>query len=350
MDYEYKKSFLINVAFVSVWALIGYVVAKSMTGFLLPFVIAVLISFLSNKTANVIGKRLGNNKAWLKIALLLGFYLIAVLVVGILVFLFIRYSGSFFNMLKGYITSPDNIFAVIKKSISEKALKLPQNLKNSLLLMLENFSERLIVIAGDIASSFTVATAKFLPRFFISIVVTVVSSFYITKDYSRLLKFLRLMIGEKRFDFLRKIKSIIEGSVLKLFSGYLILSAITFAVVLIAFFAFSVEHAVVFALIVGFIDLLPVLGAGTVLIPATIYNFLTGKTTAAILLIILYITVTLLRNFLEPKLLSKKLNVSPLLMLLTLFLGLRIGGISGMLLLPVLVVVVITYYKEQIEE
>ena len=118
----------------------------------------------------------------------------------------------------------------------------------------------------------------------------------------------------------------------------------------IYFFVSVIRLAITIYLIVAFIDLLPVLGAGTVLIPATVYNFLMGKTTAAVLLILLYITVTLLRHFLEPKLLSQKLNVSPLLMLLTLFIGLRIGGISGMLLLPVLVVVVITYYKNQIEE
>lgn len=350
MDYEYKKSFLINVTFIVVWLLIGYVAAKSMTGFMLPFVIAVVISFFSNKAANAIGRKTGKNKPWIKITLLLGFYLIAVLLASLAVFLFVRYSGEFFNTLKAYMSSPDNIFSVIKNSVSEKTLRLPEDLKNSLLLMFENLSERLIMLATEAASSFTMSLAKFLPKFFISIVVTVVSSFYITKDYVRLLKFLRLVIGENKFEVLKKIKSIIEGSVLKLFSGYLILSGITFVIVLVAFLIFSVEHAVIFALIVAFIDLLPVLGAGTALIPATVYNFLTGKTTAAVLLILLYITVTLVRNFLEPKLLSQKLNVSPLLMLLTLFIGLRIGGISGMLLLPVLVVVVITYYKKQIEE
>jgi len=350
LDYEYKKSFLINVAFISVWVLIGYIVAKSMTGFLLPFVIAVLISFLSNKAATAISTKNGKNKVWIKIVLLLSFYLIALLAIGLLVFLFIRYSGNFFSMIRDYITSPDNIFTVISKSISKKAVKLPENLKNSLLLMLENFSQKIIMLATDTASSFTVAFAKFLPRFFISIIVTVVSSFYITKDYNRLLKFLRLMIGDNRFNAIKKIKSIIEGSVLKLFLGYLILSGITFIIVLISFLAFSVEHALIFALIVALIDLLPVLGAGTILIPAIIYKFLMGNTTAAILLILLYVTVTLLRNFLEPKVLSQNLNVSPLLMLLTLFIGLRIGGISGMLLLPVLVVVVITYYREETEE
>ena len=346
MEYEHKKRFLINSAFVSVWLIIGYIITKFMVSFLLPFVIALLISFFSNKAASAIGQKTGLKSDWLKFALLLLFYLVAILTAGVVIFLIIKHSGSFFSTVKDYITSPDNLFTKITQGISEKALLLPENLKNTLPVMLDNLSQKLMVAVTDIASAFTVELAKFLPRFFISSVVMVVSSFYITKDYDRLLKFLRLMIGDNRFSVLKRIKAILTGSVLRIFSGYLILSAITFVITLIAFFCFSVKHAALFAFIVAFIDLLPVLGAGTVLIPMTIYNFLVGKSTLAWLLLFLYILITLLRNFLEPKLLSHKLNISPLLMLLTLFIGLRVGGIAGMLLLPVTVVVVITYYRD----
>ena len=333
----------------SVWLLIGYFISKFMISFLLPFVIAILISFLSNKAASSIKRKTGVKSEWLKFALLLAIYIITLLVIGLMIFLIIKYSGGFFTSLKNYISSSNNIFATITNSLSKKALLLPENLKDTLLSMLDKFSNKLMTAATDIASAFTVELAKFLPRFLISSVVTVVASFYITKDYNRLLKFLRLMIGDKRFSALRKIKSILTGSVLRIFSGYLTLSIITFVVVLIAFLSFSVKHAFLFALLIAFIDLLPVLGAGTVLIPAAVYNFVFGKNTSGWLLLILYLSVTLLRNFLEPKLLSKSVNISPLLMLLTIFIGLRIGGLYGMLLLPVFVVVTVTYYKESVE-
>ena len=113
MEYEHKKRFLINSAFVSVWLIIGYIITKFMVSFLLPFVIALLISFFSNKAASAIGQKTGLKSAWLKFALLLLFYLVAILTAGVVIFLIIKHSGSFFSTVKDYITSPDNLFTKI---------------------------------------------------------------------------------------------------------------------------------------------------------------------------------------------------------------------------------------------
>lgn len=349
MEYESKKRFLINAAFISLIAAICYIAIKFMTSFLLPFIIALLISFLSNKASGFLEKKFTKKKDWLKFIVLVFFYVFLIAATVFFLFLIFKYSGAFFVTLKNYLSAPDNTFIIFTKKLSEKAERMPEGLRETILNLLDGFSKRALSFVADIAANATVGFAKFLPRFFISAAVTVVSSFYITKDYKRLIKFLKLMIGEKRFLFIKKIKGILTGSVLRLFSGYLILSGITFLTVLIAFLIFSVKHAVIYALAVGIIDLLPVLGAGTVLVPAAVFWLINGKITSFILLIFLYVFVWILRNFLEPKLLGKRLNINPLLMLLTLFVGLRIGSLAGMILLPVTVVVIITYYKEQIE-
>ena len=316
-----------------------------MLSFLLPFVFSVLFSFLAAKLSAVVRRKINIKENVFRIVLLLVFYLFFILLAFFIIFLSLKYSGSFLSEIKNYITAPDNVFYILRQKVSELNSLLPENLRDAANIAIENFSKKAVSAVTDFISGMTMSFVKFLPRFFISSIVTVVASFYITKDYNRLKNFLKLMLGSKKYSTILKIKNILTGSVLKLFSGYLILSAITFAVVFVSFLLFSVKHALIFSLIIALVDLLPVLGTGTVLIPAALLNFINEKTTAGVLLLALYISLTLLRNFLEPKIISDRLNINPLLMLITLFIGLKIGGVIGMLLLPLSAVVTISYYK-----
>lgn len=347
MDYESKKNFLINTAFIVTILFIIYFSSKFMLSFLLPFVFSVLFSFFAAKLSAKVCRKINIKENVFRIVLLLVFYLFFILLAFFIIFLSLKYSGDFLPEIKNYITSPNNIFYSVSQKISNLSSLLPENLRDTANIAFENFSKKFISALTDFISGVTMSFVKFLPRFFISSIVTVVASFYITKDYNRLTNFLKLMLGDKKYSTVLKIKNILTGSVLKLFSGYLILSAITFIVVFISFLVFSVKHTFIFSLIIALVDLLPVLGTGTVLIPAALLNFINKETTAGILLLALYISLTLLRNFLEPKIISNRLDINPLLMLITLFIGLKIGGVIGMLLLPLSAVVTVSYYKTQ---
>lgn len=345
MELESKKIFLINTTFIATVLLVIYFVSKFMLGFLTPFIFALFFSYLGAKTATHIFKKTKLNEKWIRICVLLALYLLFVLLFAVLLFGIIKYSGKFLSDLQTFSKSLESIFYTVNQKINAITYRLPENLKQPAKIAIENFSTKILTFIADAVSNATMSFAKFLPRFFVSATVTLVASFYIVKDYDRLINFLKLMIGDKKYFAALKIKNIVTGSVLKLFLGYLILSAITFVAALIAFLIFSFKNAVIFAFIIALIDLLPVLGAGTVLIPACILNFLIGDTYTAIILLLIYISLTLLKNFLEPKIISAGLDINPLLLLMTLFIGLKIGGITGMLLLPIATIVTITYYK-----
>lgn len=316
-----------------------------MLGFLTPFIFALFFSYLGAKISTHIFKKTKLNEKWIRICVLLALYLLFVLLFAVLLFGIIKYSSKFLSDLQTFSKSLESIFYTVNQKINAITYRLPENLKQPSKIAIENFSTKILTFITDAVSNATMSFAKFLPQFFVSATVTLVASFYIVKDYDRLINFLKLMIGDKKYFAALKIKNIVTGSVLKLFLGYLILSAITFVAALIAFLIFSFKNAVIFAFIIALIDLLPVLGAGTVLIPACILNFLIGDTYTAIILLLIYISLTLLKNFLEPKIISAGLDINPLLLLMTLFIGLKIGGITGMLLLPIATIVTITYYK-----
>ena len=176
-----------------------------------------------------------------------------------------------------------------------------------------------------------------------------VSSFYINRDYKRLVQFLKNMLGERRFSVLIEVKEILTGTVLRIFSGYLLLALITFVELYLGFLSLSVKHAFLFSFLVALVDLLPVLGSGIVLIPYAAYLFIIGNNLKAIGFVLIYVIGLVVRNFLEPKIIGAKLDINPLLMLITIFIGLRTGGVLGMLLLPIAIVVTVTYYKRQLK-
>lgn len=124
---------------------------------------------------------------------------------------------------------------------------------------------------------------------------------------------------------------------------------ITFIELSISFLILRINHPFLIGFIISLIDILPVLGTGAVLIPWAIISILTQNISLGISLAIIYIIITVIRNFLEPKIISGNVGINPLFTLAAMFLGIKFFGITGLFILPITLIVIIKYYKEEIE-
>ena len=106
---------------------------------------------------------------------------------------------------------------------------------------------------------------------------------------------------------------------------------------LIGLFILKVNNAFPLALIIAFVDLLPIFGTGTVLIPWGIVQIVMGNTFLGVGLLFLYVVSAILRYFLEPKIIGNKVGVEPIVSLFAMFVGLKLFGILGLILLPLTV-------------
>jgi predicted PurR-regulated permease PerM len=93
--------------------------------------------------------------------------------------------------------------------------------------------------------------------------------------------------------------------------------------------------------IIAFVDFLPVLGAGGVLIPWALIAFILGNVKLAIGLLVLYVVILMVRNLVEPHVLGQQIGMHPLLTLFSIYLGFRMYGFLGMLIVPLLFITVI---------
>ena len=111
----------------------------------------------------------------------------------------------------------------------------------------------------------------------------------------------------------------------------------------------KIEYPFLMALFIGFIDALPILGAGTVFIPWIIIEFLNTNNSLASCLLGLYILIIVLRQILEPKLVSNKIGIHPIFTLIAMYTGFKLIGILGMLIGPVVLVILKNIFANSID-
>lgn len=119
----------------------------------------------------------------------------------------------------------------------------------------------------------------------------------------------------------------------------LILISITAVIVIVGLMVLGVKSAFAIGLMIGFVDLLPYLGVGIILIPWLVYSYMTGNLAMGIGLSVLYAIILITRQVLEPKVLASSIGIDPLAMLIGMFAGLQLFGMLGLILGPVLLVV-----------
>lgn len=199
----------------------------------------------------------------------------------------------------------------------------------------------------EILSTFASAVASGTPSGLLATVITVISSAYFAKDYERLSDYFNQILPPSVTRGFCNIRNIFLGSTAKILKGYLILMLITFGELSIGFFIIGNNYGIALAALISILDILPIIGTGTVLIPWSVFEIITGNLSAGISLLVLYVVVSIVRNILEPRIIGKQLDIHPLLTLISFYAGLKLFGITGMLLVPVVVICIKKYLEQK---
>jgi len=216
---------------------------------------------------------------------------------------------------------------------------LPEEAANAL-------RSNLQVIVNGLADLIT-ATTNFLfdlltglPGFFTIIIVSALATFFISRDKAHIMSFIYSLTPKR---FIRP-ASIIIGEISTALIGFFraqtILISITAVLTIIGLYILKVDIALTAGLIVGFFDLLPILGPGTILVPWAVFQLIAGNIKLGAGLFILYGVLVGVRQLIEPKIISQNIGLHPLATLLALYLGLKFIGIWGIIIGPFLVILI----------
>ena len=188
-----------------------------------------------------------------------------------------------------------------------------------------------------------ISVVKSQPNMLVFIIALFLGTFFISSDAENIRKAVRKMIPDAARKHVRGVKIGMSKALWGYVRAQLILMCITFTECTIGFLIIggpTASYALLLGIVIAIIDAFPILGTGTVLIPWSIAMFISGNMRMGFALLIIYGVCLLVRQILEPRIVSGQIGIHPLVTLMSMYVGLKILGFLGMILGPVLALII----------
>ena len=211
------------------------------------------------------------------------------------------------------------------------------NVKQSISSSAVNFSVSALSNLTDGLSS--------VPSLFIFFAAAVISCVLFCGDMPRIRIFLREFLPRRFRVIALEIKRFSSATLLRMLKAYAVIMLITFFELALGLYLFGIENPLMKAILIALVDILPVLGCGTVLLPWALLSSIGGNIALGIKLAVLYLIIACVRQFVEPKIVGSNIGMNPLLTLVSVYVGFRISGLAGMFIFPILVITVLHLFK-----
>lgn len=346
MNIEKRRNFIVNTFYCAIIIVIFYLFLKYALGLFFPFMVGLFIAMLLQRPLAFISKHtkiphqiVGAALTVLTFVIIIAFF--TTLGAGI-----ISQFNDLFSYIGGILQDFPSFVDRLQDRLSGMLSFLPGDLNASVNQAIDsamaNFKDVKITdfgidtLFGPLGSIWN--AAKFIPNLFITLLITIITTLFMTMDYRIIVNFIRSQLSEKHKVLLTDSKKIFFNTIWKMIRAYFIIMMITALELFIGFSILKIDYALVLALIICVVDVLPVLGTGTVIIPWAIYEFVMGNSRMALGLIIMYIIITVIRNFLEPKIVGHSVGLHPIVTLTSMYIGLQLFGFFGMLMLPMIII------------
>ena len=355
---EKKRNFIINTVYAVIVLILFYLFFKYAFGTLLPLICAIVVAMALQKPINFICKKTPLKKGFVStISVLFSFFLIlAIIALGIF-WLGSELKGFFKYVLVQFEDIP-TLISTIKSYLANVLAFLPEQVESTAIAFinekLDSFASSSGASSVDISSfDFSMLstpllgiwnTAKQIPTTLVSIIVAVVACCFMTSDFDSLKNLILGLFRPESRNKLVRAKRLLIPALGKMIKAYALIITITFAELSFGLFLLKLlniyesNYIFIIAALTAIIDIVPVLGTGTVLIPWALYNFISGNYSLAIGLLVIYACITVIRQVIEPKLVAAQLGLPAFLTIVSMFIGSQIFGVIGIFILPITIV------------
>ncbi|MEG2529083.1 MAG: sporulation integral membrane protein YtvI [Anaerovoracaceae bacterium] len=340
MDYEKKKRFIVNLLYGGLIILIVYVAIHYGLGMIAPFLLGFLIAYALKRPAKFIARKTRLPYKPVVMLLVLLFYG----TVGVLISLLgIKLVTSSIDLVSDlptiYKVEIEPALNAFFDSIEQMIFKMDPALVSTISEMFAQFIQSVGQLLTDLsvkAVSALSGYASSLPGLFIRLLFMIISTFFIAGDYDMLVGFASRQLSDNTRSLLTKIKEYVVGTLFVCIRSYALIMTITFIELSIGLSIIRLPNAILIALVISIFDILPVLGTGGVMIPWAVITAIQGDYTLAIELIVIYLIITVVRNFIEPKIVGSQIGLHPVVTLASMFVGAQLFGIIGLFGFPIL--------------
>lgn len=318
---------------------------------LLPFVIAFIVAAILNPIVNKINQKLGISRRIIALVLDILVFLTVFSLISLLIYSIINESMSLATSIQLNLNTISSKFEKLKESFAwiinilpPQVMEILSGFEESVIVFMQNISKDLLSSVISVTTSITTKVGNF----FISFVIAILATYFIIADYNVISEMAKKYAGKRIGRYFSIFKTAIITTLGNFLKAQLLLALSAFLFMLVVLGIYGQPYALIIALFLGIIDLLPIVGTIAILIPWGLIELAGGDVNKGIFLIIVGIVYFIIRKVIEPKIVGSQIGLHPLVALISTYVGLQFSGIWGAILGPIVLMLIISVIKSGI--
>ena len=294
----------------------AYIFFRYLLGYFAPFLIGFAIALLLEPLVRFLCRRWRFSRGWAALSALLAFTLV---VAGV------GYWGvaALYRQALGFLAAAPDYIAAAQEWLAAYPF-IP--------------ADGLLNWAGEWLSGQSIRAVGHLPGALIIVMLILLSAFFFSRDREMIFALLEKYCPDWLLQYAKPVGTRLHSAAAGFLKTEFILLSIVAAICIAAFWWMGNPYAILIGLVVALLDSLPIVGSGLVLWPWAGYHLLTGQTSQAAWLLVLYGIIAVVRNVLGPRILGGQIGMHPLAAVMSIFMGIKAFGAAGILAGPALVI------------
>ena len=318
-------------------SLLVYFAMKYISPIASPFLLAFLLSGLLNPLASALHQKIKIRKSFLAGIILFSASILFVALLWLLLSALFTGGGKLACHIPDFQDELSlllgNCCDMMERQFGIDGVQIEHFVLEQVNILIENLKVNVLpAVMGK-----SMDCAKNIAGFVSFIVVMIIASLLIIKDYDYLTQKLK---EEEEFKAIREVGKKILLYIKTFIKAQLIILCIISALCATILTLTGMKGGILYGIITGFMDMLPFIGTGIMLIPLALYRLINGYYLQAFSCFGLYAVCALIREFLEPKLIGDRVGVWPVGILFAVFAGLHLFGIWGIIKGPLSLVII----------
>lgn len=337
----------IRLAVTALVVLVLWKLGPSVLSLFMPFILALGAAALLNPAVRWLQKRLGWSRGVLSLLTLLVIFGGVGTILSLLIRAAVMEMISLAENWQEILAALENGVQALDEFLQGIVARLPisitapdQTILEKVALWLQEWFQSAGPDLGNL-TQFATDKAKDVSAFALALVIFLAASYFLCADYPYLRTRVVQNMDEELLSWLGQAKT----AALAAFGGYLkaqlLLTIGVFFILLGGFLVTGQSYALLLALGLSVLDFIPIVGSGTVMVPWAVIDLFTKNYEQAIALMVIWGAVVIFRRVAEPKFVGNQTGLSPVVALISIYVGMRVAGVAGMILGPIITLVVL---------
>jgi len=316
--------------------------------FFMPFIWAFIAASAMNPLISLLQRKWKIKRGILSIFMVILVLLIMLAIIGGLLFALVREVIQIAQNIDNVLAHFNNTLEALAYNLYWLLNLIPANAEEMMSGLMDGFvlwvTTQGTVFADAVVAN-TVAITINIGGGVVSFVIFVMSAYFMMTDYPRISKRLSKLLGHKNNEGYSTLKNVTLSALGGYMRAQTLMAFSIFLLTLAFLLLIRQESALLLAFLFGILDFLPIVGTAIVLVPWGIINLLGGDYFRGFYLLGMSLTAFLVRRMIEPKIVGDQMGLSPLMALLSIYVGMQLGGVVGLILGPIVAMVLVNLYK-----